>query len=162
MKAFELIRKRIPAITLSFVGDGSQMNALKKMVKDRKLTAHIRISGIQHDDNLLRQHYADARILVFPSVSETLGYVGLEAQACGTPVVAFKNEGTSRWCRDYESGFIVQGHSARKLADKVLEIIHDDVILTRISTAARENIRLAGYNASSQEIHDIYKAIHPE
>ena len=54
MKAFELIRKRIPAIKLSFVGDGSQMTALKKMVKDRKLTGHILISGIQHDDNLLR------------------------------------------------------------------------------------------------------------
>ncbi len=32
--------------------------------------------------------------------------------------------------------------SARKLADKVLEIIHDDVILTRNSTAARKKTRL--------------------
>jgi len=162
VKAFELIRKRMPSVTLSFVGDGSQLHALERMVKGRKLTTHIRIRGMQHDDNILRQHYADARILIFPSSTETLGYVGLEAQACGTPVIAFQNEGTSRWCRDNESGFIVQGRSARKLADKVLEIIHDDVILTRISTAARENIRLEGYNASSRKIPDIYKAIHPE
>jgi glycosyltransferase involved in cell wall biosynthesis len=162
VRAFELIRKRMPSITLSLVGDGSQVQALERMVKDKKLTAHIRIRGRQNDDDILRKLYAEARLLIFPSATETLGYVGLEAQACGTPVIAFQNEGTCRWCKDNESGFIVQGHSARKLADKVLEIIHDDVILTRISTAARENIRLQGYNASSRKIPDIYKAIHPE
>ena len=158
VRAVELIKEKIPSITLSVLGDGSQVKALEKMVKDRKLATNVKIIGRQEDKELLR-YYSFARLLVFPSATETLGYVGLEAQACGTPVIAFRNEGTSRWCRDNESGFIVQGTSAQKLADKVLEIIHDDVILTRISTAARENIRLEAYNASSQKVPDIYKAI---
>jgi glycosyltransferase involved in cell wall biosynthesis len=158
VRAIEMIKAKMPSITLTVLGGGSQLEALKSLVSVRKLTTNIRIMGMQEDQELLR-YYACARLLVFPSSTETLGYVGLEAQACGTPVIAFKNEGTSRWCRDNIDGFIVHGSSAQKLADKVLEIIHDDVILTRISTAARENIRLEGYNASSQEVPDIYKAI---
>ena len=158
VKAVDLIKAKVSSINLTILGDGSQLKALESMVKARKLTHNIRIIGLQEDQEL-RRYYASARILVFPSGTETLGYVGLEAQACGTPVIAFKNEGTIRWCRDNVSGFIVQGTSPQKLADKVLEIIHDDVILTRISTAARENIRLEGYNASSHEVPDIYKAI---
>lgn len=158
VRAVDCIRQKLPSISLSILGDGSQRKALENMVRELKLEANIEIMGSQ-EDQLLRLYYARARILVFPSATETLGYVGLEAQACGTPVIAFENEGTSRWCRDNIDGFIVHGGSAQKLADKVLEIIHDDVILTRISTAARENIRLEGYNASSQEVPDIYKAI---
>ncbi|MBK9104705.1 MAG: glycosyltransferase family 4 protein [Saprospiraceae bacterium] len=158
VKAVDRIRQRLPSISLSILGDGTQRKALESMVRGLKLESNIEIMGLQ-EDQPLRLYYARARILVFPSATETLGYVGLEAQACGTPVIAFENEGTSRWCRDNIDGFIVHGGSAQKLADKVLEIIHDDVILTRISTAARENIRLEGYNASSQEVPDIYKAI---
>lgn len=158
VKAVDRIRQKLPSISLSILGDGTQRKALEGMIRELKLESNIKIMGLQ-DDLPLRRYYARARLLVFPSASETLGYVGLEAQACGTPVIAFKNQGTSRWCRDNDSGFIVEGRSAQKLADKVLEIIHDDVILTRISTAARENIRLEAYNASSQEVPDIYKAI---
>jgi len=158
VKAVDRIRQKLPTISLCILGDGSQRKALEGMVRELKLESNVEIMGLQ-DDQPLRRYYARARILVFPSATETLGYVGLEAQACGTPVIAFENEGTSRWCRDNIDGFIVHGGSAQNLADKVLEIIHDDVILTRISTAARENIRLEGYNASSQEVPDIYKAI---
>lgn len=158
VKAVARIREKLPSISLTVLGNGSQRKALESMVKEKNLTTNIKIMGMQ-DDSVLLQYYGYARMLVFPSATETLGYVGLEAQACGTPVIAFGNTGTNRWCRDNDSGFVVHGRSARKLADKVLEIIHDDVILTRISTAARENIRLGGYNASRQEIPDIYKAI---
>jgi len=158
VRAVDRIRQKLPSISLSILGDGSQRKSLKGLVRELKLESNIEIMGMQ-EDQPLRRYYSRARILVFPSATETLGYVGLEAQACGIPVIAFQNEGTSRWCRDNIDGFIVHEGSAQKLADKVLEIIHDDVILTRISTAARENIRLEGYNASSQVVPDIYKAI---
>jgi glycosyltransferase involved in cell wall biosynthesis len=83
----------------------------------------------------------------------------LEAQSYGVPVVAFHNQGTMRWCKDNHNGFIVDGRTSQKLAQKVMEIINDDVLLNRISTVARENISLKKYNASAQTIMDIYKVI---
>lgn len=156
--AIERVKAKIPSVKVAILGDGSELGALKQMVSAKKLTANVEIRGMQHDQ-VVMDYYHHTKILVFPSTIESLGYVGLEAQSCGVPVVAFENKGSSRWCMDNHSGFMVKERSAQKLADKVLEIIHDDVILTRISTTARENIRLEGYNASKHKITDIYKAV---
>jgi len=158
IKAVELVKAKIPSVKVAILGDGPEMNAMKQLVKAKKLTDNVDIRGMQHDQVVL-EYYHHTKILVFPSAMESLGYVGLEAQSCGTPVVAFENKGSNRWCMDNHSGFMVKKRSAQKLAHKVLEIIHDDVILTRISTTARENIRLEGYNASKHRITDIYKAV---
>jgi hypothetical protein len=45
-------------------------------------------------------------------------------------------------CVSGKGEYLTKEKSKQKPADKVSEIIHDDVILTRISTTARENIRL--------------------
>jgi glycosyltransferase involved in cell wall biosynthesis len=158
INAVERVKAKIPSVKVAILGDGSELGALKQMVSAKKLTANVEIRGMQQDQ-VIMEYYHHTKILVFPSAIESLGYVGLEAQSCGVPVVAFENKGSSRWCMDNHSGFMVKERSAQKLADKVLEIIHDDVILTRISTTARENIRLEGYNASKHRITDIYKAV---
>lgn len=159
VRAVNYIKEKLPSISLTILGDGTQLKALNRMIKANKLTANIHVPGGLTDDNVLKRYYSDSRIFVFPSAIETLGYAGLEAQACGTPVIAFENEGTNRWCRDNDSGFVVSEQSAKKLAEKVLEIFHDEEMLTRISTKAKERIRLEMYNASTKEIPDIYKTI---
>jgi len=158
VRAVERLKQSIPSISLAILGEGSKLPELEKLVKKKNLTTNIRIRGFQRDDQIAH-YYHHCRLLVFPSDGETLGYVGLEAQSSGIPVVAFANSGTTRWCKDNLNGFMIKGNSAQNLADKVLEIISDDVLLTRISTAARENIRLEAYNASKQKITDMYKEV---
>ncbi len=160
IEAVEKIKEVIPTISLSILGEGSQMQSILNSIKTKNLTPNIHLAGFQRDDQL-RQHYYNARILVFPSEDESLGYVGLEAQSCGLPVITFDHQGARRWCRDYHNGFLVEGRSAQKLADKVLEIINDDVLLTRISINAREQMEFESYNASRQELTDIFIALCP-
>lgn len=160
IEAVEKIKKVIPFISLSILGDGTQRQSILNTVKAKNLASNIHLTGFQDDENL-RQYYSNSRILVFPSEDESLGYVGLEAQSCGVPVITFDHPGSRRWCSDYHNGFLVEGKSAQKLADKVLEIIHDDVLLTRISINAREQMEFQLYNASRQELTDIYKALCP-
>jgi D-inositol-3-phosphate glycosyltransferase len=51
--------------------------------------------------------------------------VALEAQACGTPVVATKVGGLSRAVFDGRTGLLVEGHKPGDWAD-VFEALHDD------------------------------------
>lgn len=158
VQAADLIRKQIPEISLVIIGDGPSLNDLVADVRKRGLASNIKIKGRQQDTEIIK-YYQNARLLVLPSRQETLGYVGLEAQASGIPVIAFRNSGTERWCRDGINGFLVDDHTPEKLAEKVVEIIRDDVILRRISKMAREVITLETYNASQQPITDLYKAM---
>lgn len=158
IKAIDLIRHTIPDIHLVLLGDGPSLKALQREIVRRGLQSHVHIRGRQSDPELIK-YYHNARLLVLPSSMETLGYVGLEAQASGLPVIAFRNPGTIRWCQHEINGFLVDPLTAENLAKKVTDIIRDDVILRRISTAAREHIGRGEYNATDQPITDLYKVI---
>ncbi len=66
-----------------------------------------------------------ADVVVMPSYSESFGLVALEAQACGTPVVATRVGGLSRAVCHGRTGLLVDGHNAEDWAD-ALEALHDD------------------------------------
>lgn len=69
----------------------------------------------------LRRVYQAADLVAVPSHSESFGLVALEAQACGTPVVAAAVGGLVTAVRDGESGLLIDGHDptdwARGLAN---------------------------------------------
>ncbi|MFD2684886.1 D-inositol-3-phosphate glycosyltransferase [Streptomyces phyllanthi] len=58
----------------------------------------------------LADWYRAASVLVMPSHSESFGLVAVEAQACGTPVIAAEVGGLPVAVRDGVSGFLVPGH----------------------------------------------------
>jgi D-inositol-3-phosphate glycosyltransferase len=60
----------------------------------------------------LRDWYRAADVVAVPSHNESFGLVALEAQACGTPVVATDVGGLRTTVADGVSGLLVAGHSA--------------------------------------------------
>ena len=54
--------------------------------------------------------YRAADLVAVPSYNESFGLVALEAQACGTPVVAAAVGGLVTAVRDGVSGVLVDGH----------------------------------------------------
>lgn len=72
------------------------------------------------DGARLADVYRAADIVAVPSYNESFGLVALEAQACGTPVVAAAVGGLVTAVRDGVSGMLVDGHHASDWA-KVLD-----------------------------------------
>ena len=75
----------------------------------RELAAHLGISDIVRFEPPcpqaeLAQWYRAATVMLTPSHSESFGLVALEAQACGTPVVAASVGGLRTVVRDGDSG----------------------------------------------------------
>jgi D-inositol-3-phosphate glycosyltransferase len=69
----------------------------------------------QTGDNLAALYRA-ADVVAVPSHSESFGLVALEAQACGTPVVAAAVGGLVTAVRDGVSGVLIDGHDPRDWA----------------------------------------------
>jgi D-inositol-3-phosphate glycosyltransferase len=73
----------------------------------------------------LGDFYAAAEAVLMPSRSESFGLVALEAQACGTPVIAAAVGGLRYAVADGGTGFLVPGHDPGVYADRLLALLRD-------------------------------------
>ncbi|WWZ68739.1 glycosyltransferase family 4 protein [Pseudomonas aeruginosa] len=76
----------MPEKKLVVVGDGSEMDKIKSKAK-----GNIEILGYQ-PNNIMQKHMQNAKAFVF-AAEEDFGITPVEAQACGTPVIAFGKGG---------------------------------------------------------------------
>lgn len=158
LQAVELLVGTLPGLTVAIAGDGAGSGWLTREIAKRQLTAHITLTG-HLPDEALAGVYRASRLLVVPSARESLGYVGLEAQSCGLPVVAFANPGTLRWCAEGVSGFPVSDRTPAALARRIAAVLADDTLRARIAGEARAFVQAGRYNASGLRVADAYRAI---
>ncbi len=83
----------------------------------------------------LRDWYVAADLVAVPSHNESFGLVALEAQACGTPVVATDVGGLRTTVRNGVSGLLVPGHGAGRWADALTRALADRAALSRGAVA---------------------------
>ncbi|MFJ6216821.1 D-inositol-3-phosphate glycosyltransferase [Streptomyces sp. NPDC092296] len=100
--------------------------------------------------------YRAATALVMPSYSESFGLVALEAQACGTPVVAAAVGGLPVAVRDGATGFLVQGHDPQDWARTLRRFLDDPALGDRLGTAAAEHAARFGWSASALATAEVY------
>ena len=79
LEAFFSLDLDLPKVV---VGEGPQLKEYKKKFPD------VNFIGYKFGDELA-EIYSNARVKVFPSLTDTFGLVMLEANACGTPVAAY-------------------------------------------------------------------------
>lgn len=93
---------------LRIVGDGSQRGSLERLARGRPGVTFLGRIG----DDALRDEYRRARLLLFPQV-EDFGIVGVEALACGLPVVARGEGGALDFVLEGVTGALFHGDSPR-------------------------------------------------
>ena len=73
----------------------------------------------------LADFYSAAEVVLVPSRSESFGLVALEAQACGTPVIASATGGLRYVVGHGETGFLVDGWDPADYAECLLALLGD-------------------------------------
>ena len=98
----------------------------------------IHISGPLHDDLSLRLLYAAADVFVIPSRQDNLPNTGLEAHACGTPVVAFRTGGLVDIVDHHVTGALAQPFDPLSLAAAIRWVLEDPQRRRQLGMAARQ------------------------
>lgn len=92
------------------------------------------LGSVAHHE--LPYFYSAADVCVMPSYSESFGLVGLEAQACGCPVVASDVPGLRSVIRDGVSGFLIDGDDPAEYADRVGRLLADPQLAEQMGRRA--------------------------
>lgn len=127
VRAFELVRARVPEAELWIFGDGPLKSELKK-----KACEGVRFFGNLPNEKR-RTMIERAWLLVNPSVREGWGLNVIEANALGTPCVAYDVNGLRDSVKNNETGLLVESGCVKKLAEAMVEVIEKNQLRTQFS-----------------------------
>lgn len=97
-----------------------------------------------------------ATLCAVPSYSESFGLVAIEAQACGTPVIAARVGGLPTAVRDGISGVLIDGHDERVWAQEILRVTSDDNLQSRLATGAIDHASHFGWEDTTEKLIAVY------
>jgi glycosyltransferase involved in cell wall biosynthesis len=101
---------------LVFVGDGPMAGELRERCPDAHFTGRV-----PHD--FVATAMASADVFLFPSATDTLGNVVLEAQASGLPVVVSNAGGPREMMLDGRTGLVAPAGDARVFGDHAIRLL---------------------------------------
>ncbi len=135
LTGFSLLLDKIPEAKLVIVGDGDYKGNLMDVAKKLNLENRVEFTGYV-DKNEKIKRLRKSWVAVYPSLKEGWGLTNIEANACGTPVVASNVPGLRDSVIEGETGLLFEYGNVQELSDCMSKILSD--------TKYRENLIQGG------------------
>jgi glycosyltransferase involved in cell wall biosynthesis len=137
---------------LVFVGDGPMRETLQQACPDAVFTG-----ALAHADVAVAMASAD--VFVFPSRTDTLGNVVLEAQASGIPVLVSDAGGPRENILDGETGFVCSERGALDMPVRTLQLASDRTRRVVMGQAARAYALSRSWSSAMAPLYDAYREV---
>jgi D-inositol-3-phosphate glycosyltransferase len=138
--------------------NGAEVDRLKELVNWLGISDVVRFAPPVERAGLA-DYYRAADLVCVPSYSESFGLVALEAQACGTPVVASAVGGLRTAVADGISGVLVDGHDPRAWSSVIARLLQEPQRRVLLSMGALEHASHFGWATTSRGTLDIYDRV---
>ena len=156
-KQIERIRpvlEAMPQARLALVGDGPHRQQLERLFEGTATTFVGYLAGEE-----LAAAYASGDAFLFPSSTETLGLVLLEAMAAGCPVVGANRGGIPDIVNDGVNGCLYDPDQPGSLVDAVQRLLGDQDQRSRLRVAARQEAERWGWAGATEQLRNYYRQV---
>ncbi|WP_117169423.1 glycosyltransferase family 4 protein [Paraliobacillus sediminis] len=140
-------------VCLAIIGDGPAREMLERTFEGTNTV----FTGFMQGKELSAA-FASADALIFPSVTETLGLVILEAMATGLPIIAAKSGPTMEQIKDGQTGFLFENENIPSLI-AAIEKLDNEETYDLLSINARKEAEKFSWTEPSQQLVDFYDAL---
>ena len=152
------VLENLPNTRLALVGDGPHRQQLEKHFEGTPTTFVGYLAGQE-----LASAYACGDAFLFPSSTETLGLVLLEAMAAGCPVVGANRGGIPDIITDGENGCLYDpddaGGGSLSLIQATKKLLGNDLERQTMRKAAREEAERWGWGGATHQLTSYYQKV---
>ncbi|NBX70691.1 MAG: D-inositol-3-phosphate glycosyltransferase [Actinobacteria bacterium] len=131
-------------------------DALHRLAAELGISDVVRFVPPINRQNLVTWFQA-ADLCAVPSHSESFGLVALEAQACGTPVVATRVGGLTTTVAAGSSGLLVDGHDPADWATAISQVLSDKDLAATLQQGAISHAAKFGWDRTTDELLEVYQ-----
>lgn len=156
LRAFGLVRQRVPDAVLWLVGEGERRAALEQEARRLGIAAHVRMPGTRLD---VRDVLEAMDVFVLSSRWEGMPNALMEAMAAGRPVIASDIDGIRKLIQHGETGWRVPPGDPATLAQTIFEVLADRPRAAQVGRAALEHVR---EHFSIERMADAYARLYRE
>jgi 1,4-alpha-glucan branching enzyme len=104
------------------LGDGHLKVALSKFAESLGMGGRVEFTGFVSDDDEIRRHLGEARVLVMPSVREPFGIVALEGAGAKVPLILSKGAGVSEFFSDGVNALVVDPSKPKDVVKRIKQL----------------------------------------
>ncbi len=148
------VLESIPQARLALVGDGPNRQALEKHFADTP-THFVGYLGGQE----LGAAFASADAFVFPSRTETLGLVLLEAMAAGCPVIAARSGGIPDIVENGVNGYLFDPADDQGAIAATQRLLANPAEREMLRRNARQEAERWGWSAATRQLQNYYRKV---
>lgn len=153
LKALKIVKESVPGVRLRVAGTGDHLEALKSLAGRLGLADRVDFMGFvteQQKIEMLRQ----VHVVSNPSSKEGWGVTVIEANACGTPVIASDVPGLRDAIVDGETGLLVPYGDVKTLARRLIDVLRDEGLRESLAEGALKWAGTFSWDASAEGILD--------
>jgi glycosyltransferase involved in cell wall biosynthesis len=150
LQALPMVVKQVPDLKVLIVGEGDDRPRLEAMTKGLGLTSVVEFTGFvpeQKKIELLQRMW----FKVTTSSKEGWGLTVLEANACGTPVIASNVQGLRDAVKDNETGLLYTYGDVNDLSSKILTLLTSHQLRDRLTKGAIEWAKLFDWEIAAKQ-----------
>ena len=156
--ALKRVRETLPDARLMVVGTGDYLPELEGLARSLDLSDAVEFPGFvsqeEKVDRMRRAHVA-----VLPSLKEGWGLTNIEANACGTTVVAARTPGLRDSVKDGVSGLLYEYGRTDELAEKLLSILQDSETRQRLEQGGLEWADRFNWDSAAEKFEQLVQEI---
>ena len=154
--ALPQVRKHVPDLKVMIVGEGDDRPRLEEKTKQLGLEGSVEFTGfvsVEKKVELLQRMW----LKVTTSSKEGWGLTVIEANACGTIVLASDVEGLRDAVQDAETGLLYSYGNVDELAEKIGQLLTDEELRKRLTKNAIEWAKRFDWGRAAAETVDLLK-----
>jgi glycosyltransferase involved in cell wall biosynthesis len=161
VRSIPIVRTEFPDSQFLIVGGGfpdEKVRFENYLLENKQRDAVVFTDNVPN--TLMPQFYALSDIAVLPSLMEATSISGLEAMACGLPLIGTNVGGIPEIIEREKSGILIEPRNYEQLAKQIIRLLNDETLRKRLGKTARQRVeQIFSWDVIADRTLEVYETV---